>query len=111
MAAIELREVSWLERLMESVATSALGVVLVGGSVALLWWNENRTVRRVVAIRDVRRTLQNVDNPATAPNGTVVHVSGRPSSNNDILARDPVLSILTYVQFKLRFAVVVVALL
>jgi hypothetical protein len=74
---VEVVEVSWFERMSQSVAAAGAGVVLIGGAVAFLWWNERRTVRRKAALQAVFKHVQELAAGEVPPaDGTVVHLVG-----------------------------------
>ena len=96
----ELSETSWAERLASSVGGALLGVVVIGGSVALLWWNERRTVQRKAALAEVEKALKKTGNTSRRPadlaavaNGAIVHVVGTPDVQEAEAARDPLLTV------------------
>lgn len=93
VTAIEISEVTWSDRLLDSVQGAVLGVALIGGSVALLWWNERRAVKLKRALQEVERELQKTAglDPALAPEGSVVHVCAVPDPEGTVLAVDPML--------------------
>ncbi len=95
MSSLEIQDVSWLDRLAGAAIGGILGIVVVGGSVALLWWNESRTVRRSVAISEVERALRHQSagqDPTTLPNGSIVHLTGALDVEPEDFATDPLLA-------------------
>ena len=69
-------ETSWLERVGGSIAAAGVGLVVIGGSVALLWWNERRTVRRLSALRSAFKEVVEVTAQQQPTENAVVHVVG-----------------------------------
>ncbi len=51
----EVTTTGWLQRIGQSIVGALIGILLVIGSIILLWWNEGRAVE---AIRAHRRSRQ-----------------------------------------------------
>ena len=67
-----------------------LGVLMLLGSVALLYWNEGRTIKSQVALGEEGSTVQTVSDPSqvnSANEGKLVHVTGR-ATTKEVLS-DP----------------------
>lgn len=74
----ETTERSWLGRLGGSIAGVFLGILMLVGSIALLWWNEGRAVDALTALNAGARTVLPVAAAPVQPanEGRLVHVSG-----------------------------------
>jgi len=68
----------WGGRIINSFIGALIGLVLVVGSLWLLWWNEGRAVDAERALDKGARSVVAVtpDNPGAAPDGSLVHVTG-----------------------------------
>jgi len=74
----EVTTTSWGQRLLGSLVGALIGIVLVIGSIVLLWWNEGRAVEAIRALDQGARQVVEV-NPATMDSGAegrLVHLSG-----------------------------------
>ena len=74
----EVTTTSWGQRLLGSLVGALIGIVLVIGSIVLLWWNEGRAVEAIRALDQGARQVVEV-NPAAVDNGAegrLVHLSG-----------------------------------
>ncbi|MBO3760411.1 TMEM43 family protein [Ciceribacter sp. L1K22] len=69
---------SWFQRLGQSLAGILIGIVLVLGSIVLLFWNEGRTVKTARALEEGAGIVQTIDpkGDLVAANGKLVHFSG-----------------------------------
>ncbi len=95
-SAVETVELSWLQRVTTSAATAGFGVALVGGAVALLWWNERRSSGRTFALKSVAaRVEEGGADAAAAAEGTVVHVTGETVVATNAAASDDMFPTLT----------------
>ncbi|MBV9586410.1 MAG: hypothetical protein JO213_16160, partial [Alphaproteobacteria bacterium] len=68
----------WLQRLLGSFVGALIGMLLVIGSVVLLWWNEGRAVDAIRALDQGARQVVEANATAVDPanNGKLVHLSG-----------------------------------
>jgi len=67
-------------RIKNAVVGTLLGLVMVPGSIALLSWNEYRTIHRTHGLNEGAELVQTVDDPAVAsPSlaGSLVHLNGK----------------------------------
>src|SRR6478672_6109405 len=74
----EVTTTGWLQRIVQSFVGAIIGIVLVIGSIVLLWWNEGRAVEAIRALDQGARQVVEV-NPATMGSGAegrLVHLSG-----------------------------------
>jgi hypothetical protein len=46
----EVTTTGWLQRIVQSFVGAVIGVLLVIGSIVLLWWNEGRAVAAIRAL-------------------------------------------------------------
>ncbi len=78
MATTETTVESWGSRLGSSLKGVLFGFLLVFASVALLFWNEGRTVNRAKALNEGASAVITVDAAKVDPqnDGKLVHVSG-----------------------------------
>ena len=78
MAVTETTVQSWGSRLGSSLKGVLVGFVLVLASIALLFWNEGRTVNRAKALNEGASAVITVDAAKVDPqnDGKLVHVSG-----------------------------------
>src|SRR5947208_2943285 len=84
----EVTTTSWLQRLLQSFIGGLIGILLVIGSIVLLWWNEGRAVEAVRALDQGAHSIMEVHADAVdgAAEGRLVHVSGM--MNTKTSARD-----------------------
>lgn len=68
----------WLQRIGQSIIGALIGIVLVVGSIVLLWWNEGRAVEAIRALDRGANMLVEAKADAVDPgnDGKLVHVSG-----------------------------------
>jgi hypothetical protein len=68
----------WLQRILRSFVGALIGVLLVIGSIVLLWWNEGRAVEAIRALDQGARQVVEANAAAADPgnNGKLVHLSG-----------------------------------
>jgi len=74
----EVTTTGWLQRLLQSLVGVLIGILLVIGSIVLLWWNEGRAVEAIRALDQGVRQIVEI-NPASvdgAAEGKLVHLSG-----------------------------------
>ncbi len=78
MATTETTVESWGSRLGSSLKGVLVGFLLVFASIALLFWNEGRTVNRAKALNEGASAVITVDAAKVDPqnDGKLVHVSG-----------------------------------
>jgi hypothetical protein len=74
----EVTTTGWLQRIVQSFVGAVIGVLLVIGSIVLLWWNEGRAVEAIRALDQGARQLVEASATAADPanNGKLVHLSG-----------------------------------
>ena len=72
----------WLQRLLGSFVGTLIGILLVVGSIVLLWWNEGRAVEAIRALDQGARQVAEANAAAVDPgnNGKLVHLSGTMST-------------------------------
>jgi hypothetical protein len=74
----EVTTTGWLQRVLGSFVGALIGILMVIGSVILLWWNEGRAVEAIRALdqgaRQIVETKANVVDPAN--DGKLLHLSG-----------------------------------
>ena len=68
----------WLQRLLGSFVGALIGMLLVIGSIVLLWWNEGRAVEAIRALDQGARHVVEANATAVDPanNAKLVHLSG-----------------------------------
>jgi len=68
----------WLQRIGQSFVGALIGVLLVIGSIVLLWWNEGRAVEAITALdRGARQVAEaKADSVDPGNDGKLIHVSG-----------------------------------
>ena len=68
----------WLQRIGQSVVGALFGILLVVGSIILLWWNEGRAVEAIRALdRGAHMVVEaKADAVDSGNDGKLVHVSG-----------------------------------
>ena len=75
----------WFGRLGDAFKGVIAGVVLLIVALGLQFWNEGRTLRRAVAIDEVRAGVESVSaTPSASFNGRLVHVSGEAAASGPI---------------------------
>src|SRR5438046_8252577 len=74
----EVTTTSWPQRVLGSLVGALIGILLVIGSVILLWWNEGRAVEAIRALDRGARQLVEAQAAAIDPakDGKLVHLSG-----------------------------------
>jgi hypothetical protein len=74
----EVTTTGWLQRVLGSFVGALIGILMVVGSVILLWWNEGRAVEAIRALdqgaRQIVETKANAVDPAN--DGKLLHLSG-----------------------------------
>src|SRR5438270_12574653 len=83
----------WLQRIGQSFVGALIGILLVIGSIVLLWWNEGRAVDAIRALDQGARQLVEANATAVDPanNNKLVHLSGAMTTRAP--ARDTVFGI------------------
>src|SRR5712672_310876 len=74
----EVTTTGWGQRIGQSIVGALIGLLLVIGSVVLLWWNEGRAVDAIRALDRGARQLVEANATAVDPanNNKLVHLSG-----------------------------------
>jgi hypothetical protein len=74
----EVTTTGWLQRVLGSFVGALVGILMVIGSVILLWWNEGRAVEAIRALdQGARQTVEAKANAVDPANdGKLVHLSG-----------------------------------
>ena len=74
----EVTRTSWLSRIGESIKGVLVGIVLIGGSTVLLFWNEGRAVQTYRSLAEGAGAVVSVAASKVEPGneGKLVHVSG-----------------------------------
>src|SRR3954447_14355037 len=74
----EVTTTGWLQRIGQSVVGALIGLLLVIGSVVLLWWNEGRAVEAIRALDRGAKQVVEAQAAAVDPakDGKLVHLSG-----------------------------------
>ena len=85
----EVTTTGWLQRIGQSIVGALIGLILVLGSVVLLWWNEGRAVEAIRALdRGARQVVEAQANAVDpAKDGKLVHLTGPMEAKKP--ARDP----------------------
>lgn len=85
----EVTTTGWLQRILGSFVGALIGVLLVVGSIALLWWNEGRAVEAIRALDQGARQVVEASATTVDPanNSKLVHLSGTMTTRNP--AKDP----------------------
>ncbi|HEX3535856.1 MAG TPA: TMEM43 family protein [Stellaceae bacterium] len=83
----------WLQRIGQSFVGALIGIVLVIGSIILLWWNEGRAVEAIRALDRGAHMVVEAKADAVDPgnDGKLVHVSGQTATKAP--ARDDVFGV------------------
>jgi hypothetical protein len=68
----------WLQRIGQSIVGALIGILLVIGSIILLWWNEGRAVEAIRALdRGAKQIVEATANAVEPANeGKLLHLSG-----------------------------------
>ena len=74
----EVTTTGWLQRVLGSLVGALIGILMVIGSVILLWWNEGRAVEAIRALDQGSRQIVEAKANAAEPanDGKLVHLSG-----------------------------------
>jgi hypothetical protein len=85
----EVTTTGWLSRIGQGFIGALIGIVLVIGSVVLLWWNEGRAVEAVQALDQGAHQIVEINSASVdrAADGKLVHASGMMETRSP--ARDP----------------------
>jgi hypothetical protein len=69
---------SWGSRIGESIKGVLFGIVLIGGSIAVLFWNEGRAIQTARSLAEGGKVVVDVapDQVDPAKDGRLIHVSG-----------------------------------
>jgi len=83
----EVTTQSWGSRLKDSLFGIIFGLILIVGSVILLFWNEGRAVKRAQALEEGASAVVSVSSNEVDPvnEGKLIHLSGT-TSTTDVLA-------------------------
>lgn len=75
---VTTKNVSYSQRVGESSSGALLGLVIIGGSAMLLWWNEHRAVEQEQSLSEIKHQIVEAPPVGVDPKaeGKVVHVSG-----------------------------------
>jgi hypothetical protein len=89
----EVTTVGWPQRIFQSFVGAVIGIVMVIGSVVLLWWNEGRAVEAIRALDQGGHQIIEIsaDHIDPAANGRLVHLSGPMMTTAPV--RDPVFGV------------------
>jgi hypothetical protein len=68
----------WLQRIGQSIVGALIGILLVLGSIVLLWWNEGRAVEAIRALDRGAKQVVEAQAGAVDPakEGKLLHLSG-----------------------------------
>ncbi|MDP4594202.1 MAG: hypothetical protein NWT00_06510, partial [Beijerinckiaceae bacterium] len=80
---------SWFQRIGDSIKGILIGLILVAGSSAMLFWNEGRAARTAAALTEGAGVVRTVasNTVASSNEGKLVHVSG--DTNAPVEVSDP----------------------
>lgn len=78
MSFTETTSRSWFARIKDALIKIVIGLILVVGSIILLFWNEGRAIKTYRALVEGAGLVVNVDSaaPVAANEGKLVHISG-----------------------------------
>ncbi len=88
---MEVENVGWFGKILESIKGVLIGLVLVVVSFPLLFWNEGRAVHRAQDLEEGREAVVEASPDTVDPSqeGKLVHFSGTAATSDTV--RDPVL--------------------
>lgn len=77
---------SWGSRLGGAFKGILVGIVLVLGAIALLWWNEGRSVKRADSLQECQKITVSVPSSKLDPqyNGKPIHTTGKAIVNGEL---------------------------
>ena len=80
---------SWFQRIGDSIKGILIGLILIAGSSAMLFWNEGRAARTAAALTEGAGVVRTVasNTVASSNEGKLVHVSG--DTNAPVEVSDP----------------------
>ncbi len=86
----EVTQTGWLSRLGKSITGVLVGLALTAGSFVLLWWNEGRSVKTYLGLREGEKIAISVaaDGIDTGNEGKLVHLVGHAAAKDEVA--DPV---------------------
>ncbi len=75
---VETTSTSWLSRLGQSITGVLIGIVLIAGSIVLLFWNEGRAIQTARSLAEGGKAVVDVTPQSIDPanEGKLIHVSG-----------------------------------
>jgi len=82
----EVTSKSWLSRIMDSIKSVLIGIVLFLASFVVLFWNEGRAVTTARSLEEGAKAVVSVDAQSVLPenDGKLIHFSGR-ATTTDLL--------------------------
>jgi hypothetical protein len=83
---VEVTSRSWTGRLVDSIKGVLIGLVLLIGSLPVLWWNEGRAVRTARSLNEGQAQVVSVPADAVRPEneGKLVHVAAMASTQESL---------------------------
>lgn len=87
---IEVTRTSWLRRMGQALAGALIGVLLVVGSIVLLFWNEGRAIRTAQGFAEGAGVVIDIvaDRIDPANDGKLIHASGMLTSDGPVADRE-----------------------
>ncbi|MDD4350301.1 MAG: TMEM43 family protein [Opitutales bacterium] len=84
---------SWISRLGDSIKGILFGLILIVGSIVLLFWNEGRSVKRYKDLKEGAGVVVSVqsDRVDATLEGSLIHTSGM--ANTESTLKDPVFDV------------------
>lgn len=84
---------SWISRLGDSIKGILVGLILIVGSIVLLFWNEGRSVKRYKDLKEGAGVVVSVqsDRVDATLEGSLIHTSGM--ANTESTLKDPVFDV------------------
>jgi hypothetical protein len=75
---VETTSTSWLSRIGQSITGVLIGIVLIAGSIILLFWNEGRAIQTARSLAEGGKVVVDVAPQTIDPanDGKLIHVSG-----------------------------------
>ncbi len=91
----EVTTKSWGSRLMDSIRGLFLGLILIIGSLILLWWNEGRAIHTENDLKDGSKNIVHLQSNVPLPENEdkLVHLTGMVNTNDTL--NDPDFNIYT----------------
>ena len=86
----EVTSTSWFSRIGQSIMGVLFGLLLIAGAIALLFWNEKRSVDTAKALKEGAGAVVTIDAATIVPanEGKLVHLTGQATTKQTLRDKD-----------------------